>query len=313
VQMEHPLTNTESGKFRNDIATSNAVLRDTIAHFEVKTHAILRRYGPGPRVHYHTGMVDDPPPSQASAHDLRQRLVAAQERILRHAADTWSASATLNGEVLDVGCGLGGGAIFWAEEFGARVTAVTCVPSHVNLVARYARLASVASRVFPLLCDALEIPGENRFDAAVAVDSSCYLPRKKLFRRLASLVRPGGTVFIIDCFLGRIEYQEPFDRHWHTRIGTIDEYLAAAREAGLQAGSVEDISRHTLHFWTTTLALIQAEMQESDIGPVEMARREASRGAHALVRQGFADGGLRYALMSFSKAEAQERAGPPSG
>jgi tocopherol O-methyltransferase len=301
VQMEHPLTNTESGEFQSDVATSNAVLQDIVAHFEVKTRAILQRYGPGPRVHYHTGMVDDPPPPQASAHDLRQRLVAAQERSLRHAADAWTATATLSGEVLDVGCGLGGGAIFWAEEFGARVTAVTCVPSHVNLVTRYAGLAGVASRVVPLLCDALEVPGENRFDAAVAVDSSCYQPRGEWFRRLASLVRPGGCVFIIDCFLGRIEYEEPFNRYWRTRIGTIDDYLAAARGAGLRAGPVEDISHHTKHFWTTTLALIDAETQESDLSPAQMAQREASRRAHALVRQGLADGGLSYVLMSFAK------------
>jgi tocopherol O-methyltransferase len=135
----------------------------------------------------------------------------------------------------------------------------------------------------------------------VAVDSSCYLPRRKWFRRLASLVRPGGSIFIIDCFLGRIEYEEPFNRYWLTRIGSIDEYLAAAQDAGLRAGSVEDISHYTQHFWTTTLALIQAESRERDLSPVQIAGREASRRAHALVRQGFADGGLRYALMSFTK------------
>ena len=301
LHMKQNLPRPDGPECRNDVATSNALLQDIAAHFEVKTDAILKRYGPGPRVHYHAGMVDGPPPLHLSAQDLRRRLVAGQERILRNAADIWGAPATLSGEVLDVGCGLGGGAIFFAAEFGARVTAVTCVPSHVNLVTRFAGLAGVGSRVFPLLCDALEVPGENRFDAIVAVDSSCYLHRGRWFRRLASLLRPGGRVFIMDCFLARIEYEESFNRHWLTRIGTIDEYVAAAGEANLQAGPVEDISHFTQHFWTTTLALIQVEMQDGEISPDRLAQREASRRAHALVRQGLADGGLKYALMSFSK------------
>jgi cyclopropane fatty-acyl-phospholipid synthase-like methyltransferase len=273
-----------------------------VAYYESKTPGILRRYGPGPRVHYHTGLVDDPAPADSSAVELRQRLVAGQERMLAHAAAIWAASSTLHGDVLDVGCGLGGGAIFWAQEFGARVTAVTCVPSHVEWVARFAAQAGVKSRVQPLLCDALEVPGKNRFDAAVAVDSSGYLDRAAWFRRVASLLRPGGHVFVIDCFLGRSEYREPFDRYWHTRIGTIAEYLAAARDAGLSMESVEDISGRTEHFWTTTLAAIHAEAREGQaMGEAEAVRYHASIGAHTLVRQGLADRGLRYALLSFCK------------
>ena len=277
---------------------------DIAAHFESKTHAILRRYGPGPRVHYHAGLVDNPPPPKASVQGLRRELIAGQERMLSHAAKIWDAPSTLSGEVLDVGCGLGGGAIFWAQEFGARLTAVTCVPSHIHRVALFAAQAGVASRVQPLLCDAAEVPGENRFDAAVAVDSSCYLPRKQWFMRLASLLRPGGRAFIADCFFSEPEYAEPFDRHWHTRIGTINEYLNAANAAGLRAIAVDDVSCRTVHFWTTTLALIGAEAQDYNLESVEAVRREASLQAHALVREGLTNGGLQYALMIFSKRRA---------
>jgi tocopherol O-methyltransferase len=272
-----------------------------VAYYDSKTCGILERYGPGPRVHYHTGLVDDPALPGSSTQELRQRLVAAQERALYHAAQVWGASSTLSGDVLDVGCGLGGGAIFWAQEFGARVTAVTCVASHVDLVARFAAQAGVQSRVQPLLCDALEVPGENRFETAVAIDSSGYLSRGPWFRRLASLLRPGGRVHIADCFLGRPEYEEPFNSYWHTRIGAIAQYLAAAEEARFRLESVQDISHRTEHFWTTTVALMEAEAQEKTLGPGEIARRDASMRAHTLVRQGLVDAGLRYALMSFSK------------
>jgi len=282
--------------------TPRQTIEDVIDYYDGKTRGIIERYGPGPRVHYHTGIVDDSRPLDSlSTARLRERLVAAQERMLYHAAKVWDARSTLCGDVLDVGCGLGGGAIFWAQEFGARVTAVTCVESHVDWVARFAAQAGVAARVYPLLCDALAIPGESCFDAAVAVDSSCHLSRKEWFCHLSSLLRPGGRVFIIDCFIARAQYEEPFNSYWHTRIGTIDEYLAAARESGLRHESVEDISHRTEQFWTTTLALIRAEAQERGADPSEAVRRESSMRAHLMLQKGLADRGLCYALMSFAK------------
>jgi tocopherol O-methyltransferase len=276
-------------------------MQDLVAYYESKTRGILERYGPGPRVHYHTGIVDDPGLPSSSIQELRQSLVAAQERLLYYAAEVWGASSALCGDVLDVGCGLGGGSIFWAQEFGARVTAVTCVASHIDWVARFAAEAGVGARVWPLFCDALEVPGEDRFDGAVAVDSSGYLPRGPWLQRIASLLRPGGRAFLIDCFLGRPEYEEPFNRYWHTRIGTVEEYLMAAQNAGLRVDGVDDITRRTEHFWTTTIALIEAESRVKRLSSAEAAYRGASVRAHSLVRQGLADQGLRYALMSLCK------------
>ncbi len=180
-----------------------------VAYYERKTREILRRYGPGPRVHYHTGLVDEPPRPGASAEFLRRQLRDAQERTLRYVAGAWRARSTLCGDILDVGCGLGGGAIFWAQEFGANVTAVTIAPSHIKLVAEFAAQAGVESRVRPLLSDALVVPGEGCYDAAVAIDSSSSFPRGPWFNRLATLLRPRGHVFIFDCFLEDPKYEEP--------------------------------------------------------------------------------------------------------
>ncbi len=133
---------------------------------------------------FYTGIADEPPPTGEPMHMQYKKIVAAQERMLHYAADIWCASSILCGDVLDAGCGLGGGAIFWAQEFGARVTVVTCVPSHVDWIARFATQAGVESQVRPLLCDAVEVPGESCFDAAVAVDSSCHMPRQALFQEI---------------------------------------------------------------------------------------------------------------------------------
>jgi tocopherol O-methyltransferase len=282
--------------------TSPTTLREVADFYDQKTLTVLRRYGPGPRVHYRTGFVDKPVLMATSA-GLRQQIVASQERVLHRAAQFWGLRHVPFSDVLDAGCGLGGGAIFWAQEFGARVTAATIAPSHVQLVAKFAAQAGVASLVHPILCDALAVPGENCFDAAVALDSSDTFPRAPWFRRLAALLRPHGHVFIYDCFLEQPGYAGPINSHWCAQIGAFDEYVSAAREAGFRLDLFEDVSPRTREFWTLTIALAQAEMREEVLTSSERERLRESLQVHSLVRQGLYDGGLRYALVSFVKGQ----------
>jgi cyclopropane fatty-acyl-phospholipid synthase-like methyltransferase len=272
-----------------------------IAFYENKTPQILKRYGPGPRVHYHTGLVDEPLSSRASREGLRAELIAAQERTLQHAAEVWNARLWLSGDVLDVGCGLGGGAVFWAQEFGALVTAVTIAASHIELVGRFAAQAGVGSQVKTLLCDALEVPGENRFDAVVAIYSSNSFPRRPWFQRLERLLRAEGHIFIFDTFLVSSEYEEPFNRHWCSQIGTVEEYITTAREAGFKVTLIEDVSLRAIHFWTRTVALIRMEAQDERLGPSERAKLDESSRTHSLVRQGLIDRGLCDLLMVLTR------------
>jgi hypothetical protein len=89
--------------------------------------------------------------------------------------------------------------------------------------------------------------------------------------------------------------------HWHTRIGTIDEYFGEARAADLRLESVEDISRRAEHFWTTTLALIQTELLEGKVSPGrDRSARGFTPGAHPVAAWPRRCS-LRCALRSFSK------------
>ncbi|WP_342377792.1 class I SAM-dependent methyltransferase [Myxococcus stipitatus] len=271
---------------------------DTVAaYYEEKTERILRRYGPGPRVHFHVGLVDDvPPPGEPEAR-VRERVNASQEVLLAELARAMGPLPE-ECELLDVGCGLGGGALYWASKHQARVTAVTNVGLHVELVRTFAEIEGVGARVKSVHCDALAVPGRACFDAVVAVETCSYLPRAEWFRRVRGLLRPGGVVAIADCFLGRPELAAPFDRYWRTCIGTRDEYLSAAHAAGLELEVCDDVSGRAVGFWSLTLELLAHErFAPTGQLPARILARGESRREHLRLQQALLDGGLEYSLL----------------
>jgi tocopherol O-methyltransferase len=171
------------------------------------------------------------------------------------------------------------------------------------LVAGFSAQAEVSSQVHPVLCDALEMPGKDRFDAIVAIDSSSCLSRRPWFRRAMELLRPGGRLFVADCFLEKEAYREPFDQHWCARIGTVEEYLAAAQAAGLKPEGCEEVSRLAANFWGTTMALIRVEAAAAWAGDADSLKWHESSRVHSLMREGLLDGGLRHLMMSFVKPQ----------
>src|SRR5262249_30714683 len=162
----------------------------------------------------------------------------------------------------------------------------------------------VARQVRVELCDALTLPGEACFDSAVAIDSAVAWLRAPWFRRLARLLRPGGRVFIFDCFLGRPEcsqYAEPFNSHWCSQIGTIEEYVTAAQRARFALAKVDDVTEQAVHFWTRTLAVMSMEAEGGNGSAPAAGRLKQSLRNHALLRRGLLDGGLRHAFLSFAR------------
>jgi cyclopropane fatty-acyl-phospholipid synthase-like methyltransferase len=216
----------------------------------------------------------------------------------------WNADSNLRGEVLDVGCGLGGGSIFWAQEFDATVTAVTCVPSHINWIAKFAEQAGVESQVHPFLCDAVKVPGKNCFDAVVAIESSCHMPRRPLFRRLASLLRPGGRVFIEDYFTNKQEITDLFHRHWESPLGSLEEYREAGEEAGLQLDSVDALTEKLAPYWSLSAALLKAEVKGRTLTPAEQEKQVRSLAVHTAVGRSMWNYDIEALALSFRKPQS---------
>lgn len=262
-----------------------------------KTSALLEKYGPGPRVHYHTGLVD---PYVVPARDraaLRQQIWRSQERLLEHAARVWDAPEHHSGDVLDVGCGLGGGSLYWAAEHGAHVTALSPVEPHLELVSQFAADAGLSARVRTELGLAETVEGTARFDAAVTCDASNHFDRPRWFERMARVLRPGGRVFIADTFLLRAELAAPFNAYWVSNVGRRAEYFRAAHEAGFDLVGLEDVSARAAGFWRLSSAYAAG------------SARDADDRAHAVdwqsrMHDACLDGGFEVLLMHFERRRA---------
>ncbi len=113
-------------------------------------------------------------------------------------------------KVLDAGCGVGGTAIWVAENYGANVVGITITGRQVELAKKYAKGRSVDGLVdFKQgdFCDT-KFPSES-FDKIYAIESVCHAEDKADFLREAyRLLKTGGKIIISDGYLINEELNE---------------------------------------------------------------------------------------------------------
>lgn len=232
-----------------------------IEWYSKKTDSIIQKYGPGPIVHFHTGIVKGDLEFADDIEITKEQLRIAQDSLLLEAARFWEAGLYLSNTVLDVGCGLGGGSIFWARNYGARVLALTNVKEHIPIIKRYLKLSGVHSKVKPILSDAYDVKLEAPVNAIVAVESICYLHRGRWLDRMSGVLRQNGRVFIGDSFTTHDHVRSLIDEYWMTRIGTLEEYITVAEKSGFEFDGMLDITKDTKRFWDLS---IRHSMQRLD-------------------------------------------------
>lgn len=273
-------------------------------YYDDKTARLVRKYGPGPRIHYHVGYypssVAPLNPHDTTPDAIRRSIRLHQEGLLRYAAKIWGAEHRLSGRILDVGCGLGGGSIFWAQEYGADVTAVTNAPEHAPIVDGFARECGLDGKVRTLVCDAMHLPADGSYDAAVAIESSGYFNRPQWFERLARVLRPGGSVCIEEVFTTRPRGADVWAEYFYTKPATVLDYVEAAKSAGFELVDEIDATSETLPFWEESAAWTKAVL-DSDSSLSAVDRRQLRISLMANQAQGieWQAGGLQLGFLRF--------------
>lgn len=171
--------------------------------------------------------------------------------------------------VLDAGCGVGGTALWLAENHGARVVGVTVSASQAAKAARSATSRGLRDRASFAVQDftRLGFP-DDLFDVVFAVEAVCHAPDKRLFlEEAARVLKPGGRLVLHDGFQHRqpsTDEELSLVRSWlhswavpHLAVG--DEFVEWARQAGFVDVKLEDHSPYVrqsirrLHLMTRAL------------------------------------------------------------
>lgn len=154
--------------------------------------------------------------------------------------------------VLDAGCGVGGTAMWLAEQFQVRVTGITPVASQVFRAQSYARARNLDHLVTFAEQDYLhtEFP-DGTFDIIWAQESVCHAPDKQEFLEAAHrLLKPGGQLVVAEYLrLGRpyVDRDEALLHSWLDGWAIPDlesgtEFINWSRAVGFQDVHLADIT-----------------------------------------------------------------------
>ncbi len=139
----------------------------------------------------HYGFLDENARSHAEALKNEDRVLAEMSGVT--AAD----------HVLDVGCGIGGSAIWIAENIGGHVTGISISPRHIHLATKNARKRNVGDRVDFKLGDYNHTEfADETFDVVWACESISHAASDlgRALRELWRVLKPGGRLIVGDGF-----------------------------------------------------------------------------------------------------------------
>jgi len=133
-------------------------------------------------------------------HDKRLSHNEALIRMIEVLAD--KAKITSWEKVLDVGCGVGGSAIWLAQNIGCEVVGIDINPSFINISRREAGKRNLDNLVsFHEMNFCQTAFRENDFDIVWAVESSCHAEDKQAFlMEMSRILKPGGHIVIADAY-----------------------------------------------------------------------------------------------------------------
>jgi cyclopropane fatty-acyl-phospholipid synthase-like methyltransferase len=231
----------------------------------------------------------------------------AQLALTAHLAE--AAQVPRGAAILDVGCGFGGSSIYLATKYQAAVTGVTISPVQAEMARQAATDANATARF--LVMDADDITLQDKFDVVWSIEAISHFTNKPaFFNRAAEILKPGGTVALIDWF--RQEqlttaqlrtYIKPIERGMLVELETIADYADLIRAGGLEIAHTSDLSSRCSKTWEISASLIKnrALWRLASEQGAEFIRFLRSFGA---MRKGFASGSFVYGMLIARKPTA---------
>jgi tocopherol O-methyltransferase len=185
----------------------------------------------------------------------------AQIQLIEHLVQVAGITAGLR--ILDVGCGFGATSIYLAKNYNAEATGITISPVQLEMANRAASTQQVNAKF--LLMDAQAMHFDHSFDVVWSVESiSHYQDHEKFFASAADLLKPGGTLAIIDWFnkaglapAERNKFIQPIEKGMLVELRTMEHYKAMLESSQLQVVQTEILNKYCAKSWDLSLDIIK--------------------------------------------------------
>ncbi|MFQ5584460.1 MAG: methyltransferase domain-containing protein, partial [Calditrichia bacterium] len=193
-------------------------------------------------------------------------------------------------KILDIGCGIGGSALYLAEKFGAQVTGITLSAYQCQRATERAAEANLSKTVLFEVADALNPPyDKGSFDLLWSLESGEHIPEKeRLMQVCADMLQPGGRLLMaVWC---RRSIPPPLSKNEGKLLGrlyhayhlppmiSIQEYAELARQAGFTQIKIDDWTAAVSRFWW---AVIRSALSFKNVAGIVKAGKLTINGAMA--------------------------------
>jgi tocopherol O-methyltransferase len=276
------------------MAGSRATLRAIREHYDHLSVFYHLLWGP----HIHHGYWEGDESPDVAQVQLTTRL--AEFAAVPHGA-----------RVLDVGCGLGGSALWLVRNRNCRVTGITLSPVQAWLAARQARAQGWNGQVCFHVHDAnrLDFPPQG-FGVVWVVECSEHLADKeRFFASCARVLRQGGRIALC----AWLDASDP-DRAEHAELvaeicrgmlcpslARLADYTRWLNASGFQSIRSEDITHRVARTWNYCEEIAQGPIVR--LGQRLLGRRtRAFVSTFAAMRRAYAQGALAYGMITAQKA-----------
>jgi len=172
--------------------------------------------------------------------------------------------------LLDIGCGLGGAARYFAHEHGCQVSGIDLTAEYVAVANTLAARVGLGERVVCAQGSALDLPyAENSFDGAYMLHVGMNIEDKaRLFAEVRRVLSPSGVFGIYDVMrlaAGDLSYPVPWSSD--ARSSFVDD--AAAYRRALEAAGFEVLKeRSRRDAALETFAQMRARSASAGAGPL---------------------------------------------